>query len=484
MSKRQLCRMVSFILVTAAMLLGLNWLLRDRVTTLSSLYSEQDDTVDVFIVGSSHVNSGYMPGLLWDEYEISACDVFSWSQPMWVSYHYICEALKTQSPSVVVLDLNGMLYGNSAEQPEATDQTSYVNSFNMDLGINFLQLIGTVDDCGIDLRDPIDFLPLVKYHTRWKVLDEDAFTYDPHDQYDYLHGYGFQTVVYPQAQPQYPETDQRQAPYETAAKYLDKIVALSEKEGFSLVFVLAPYAYQENEPAIFNWLDDYSAERGIPFLNYCTEDGERVGLDWSTDFCDARHVNYLGAQKITRDLGRLLTENDYELRGREQLPNAERLDTDSRMLERVIDIWEKTQAGPDVFFSWAVQNGELAVAAGGNAANMDPSVLNALRNAGFDGINVLSELGISYAAVAQEGSVQQKFDAAGAECEVRGDNLASLSAGSVTQGAAVECGSYRQTESRLGILYYDPVLQRPVYSILPDEAGQLVFTDLGADLEY
>lgn len=480
MTKRQLCRMAAFVFLTAMMLLGLNWLLRDRETTLSALYSEEPDTMDVIIVGSSHVNSGYMPGLLWEEYGISACNAFSWSQPTWVSYHYIVESLKTQSPSVVVLDLNGMLYGNSAEQPEATDQTSYVNSFNIDMSLNFLQLIGTVDDCGIDLRDPIDFLPLVKYHTRWKNLDETAFTYNPHEDYDYLHGYGFQTVVSPNAQPQYAPTSERQRPYETAVEYLDKIVALSEKKGFSLVFVLAPYAYQENELAIFNWLDDYAGAHGIPFLNYCT-DSERIGLDWATEFCDSRHVNYLGAQKLTRDLGDFLTENGYEFRAVSELPNAAQLDVDSLKLQRVIDIWENTQAGPETFFRWAARNGVLAVAAGGNASGVSDEVKAALAAAGFDEAVGLTSPGTSNAAVAAQGEVRQTSDSSGAECTESLSGVTAVSRAEITAGGTVSFGAYSASGDKLVMLYYDPILERPVYQIAPGEDGALVFTDLGAD---
>lgn len=484
MNKKQLCRMTGFLLLVCMMISGLNWLLRDRATTLSALYSEQEDTVDVAIVGSSHVNSGYMPALLWGEYNISACNVFSWSQPLWVSYHYIQEALRTQSPAVVVLDLNGLLYGNSFEQPEATDQTSYVNSFNMDMSLNFLQAIGTVDDCGIDLRDPIDFLPLVKYHTRWKVLDEAAFTYDPHQDYDYMHGYGFQVLTHPLEKPSYPATDAREEPYETAVEYLEKIVQLSGEKGFSLVFVLAPYDYQENEPAIFNWIDDYSAAHDIPFLNYCTDDGERIGLDWSADFCDARHVNYRGAIKLTRDLGQFLLEQGYPLRSRSQLPNAQRLDLDSQMQQRVIDIWEHEQAGLADFLTWAVENGQVAVAAGGNAHTLSPSVFAALQAAGFTDVTHLQTPGASYAALSQNGEVQQAADDSGAAVTAGDGLLTAASQGSVTFSASLQCGTYQQTTDTIGILYYDPLLGRPVYWIAPDATGQMVFTDLGADLEF
>ena len=104
MTKKQGISLCVFLSLCAAMLLGLSWLLRDRETSLSSLYSEPENSVDVLIVGSSHVNSGYIPAVLWQEYGISAHNVYSWSQPMWISLlfckylvAYFVESVKLRS---------------------------------------------------------------------------------------------------------------------------------------------------------------------------------------------------------------------------------------------------------------------------------------------------------------------------------------------------------------------------------------------------
>lgn len=482
MTKKQWIRLCTFLLLTALMLGGLNWLLRDRETSLSSLYSEPRNSVDVFIVGSSHVNSGYIPAVLWQEYGISAHNVYSWSQPMWISYHYIREGLKTQSPKVVVLDLNGMLYGQSVEQPEETDRVNYANSFSIDPGINFWEMAQTVASCGIDLRDPIDFLPLIRYHSRWKHLDKNAFTYDPHRDPSPLKGYGFQIVQYPAVQPQVPATEERLEPYVATITYLDKIVALSEEKDFELVFVLAPFVYRGNEAAIFNWLEDYADAHGIPFWNYCTEDGVRIGLDWSTDFCDSSHVNYLGALKLTRDLGEHLSESMYPLRDADALPNAAELDRDAAQVYHVIELWECVQKKPDDFLRMVRESGgTLAVAAGGDASTVPAGVIRQLQQLGFEDISCVSTLGTSYAALFEEGRITEKSDPTGAHVECTGvsGELAISSQGAVTQGARVR---FQQKEPELStsllLYYYDPILERPVYRIEIGADGNFVYHEL------
>ena len=157
------------------MLYGTANLLRDRETTLADLYSEEKGSIDMVIVGSSHVNNGIIPNIFWEENGISATNAYSWAQPTWTAYYYIREALRVQDPDIVILDLYGMTYGNSYIMPEEIDRINYENSFNIDMNLNFLGLIRTSEKVGLDLRYYEDFLNLPRYHTRWKDLDsEDA----------------------------------------------------------------------------------------------------------------------------------------------------------------------------------------------------------------------------------------------------------------------------------------------------------------------
>ena len=54
-----------FAVITLAMLYGTANLLRDRETTLADLYSAQEGSIDMVIVGSSHVNNGVIPNIFW-----------------------------------------------------------------------------------------------------------------------------------------------------------------------------------------------------------------------------------------------------------------------------------------------------------------------------------------------------------------------------------------------------------------------------------
>ena len=316
------------------MLFALSNLLRDKETTLSAMYSEPNNTIDVAIVGSSHVNNGYIPNILWENNNLSACNVYSWSQPMWTSYHYIKETLKTQSPEIIVLEMYGMMYGHSYIQPQEIDKTNYANSFNIDLGLNYLQLIKTAEQVGIELRPYENFLNLPRYHTRWKTLNSKMLTYNPHKDRDFLKGYGLTFASDSNLQNPNIKTDVVYQPYEFSVEYLEKIVQLCEKENIQLIFTMTPYVYSEREVEIYNWIDIYSKEHNIPFLNYNGDDGQRIGVDFSTDLSNMGHSNYFGAVKITEDLSRLLKE--YSNKQKMDNKAYEMLNQDYEKYQRVI----------------------------------------------------------------------------------------------------------------------------------------------------
>ena len=335
MIKKNIIRGISFILLVSIALGCTSWLMKDKNTTLSCMYSEPDNTIDVVMIGSSHVNNGYIPNLLWEECSASAVNVFSWSQPMWISYHYLKETLKTQSPKIAVLDMFGMTYGHSYIMPQEIDKTNYNNSFNIDFGLNFLQMINTVEFCGLDLRNAEDFLPLVRYHTKWKNMDWKQALYNPHNDPDKLKGYGIATNVYMAEKP-YFTSDIITEPYEYSILYLDKIVELCNENNIELVFTVIPYVFNEAEYGIYKWIENYANEKNITFLNYNGEDGERIGIDFNTDLSDKGHVNINGALKVTKDLCDYI-ELNYTF-NKENNSNAVQLNKDYTYVQRVIEV--------------------------------------------------------------------------------------------------------------------------------------------------
>ena len=73
-----------------------------------AFYAQPKNSIDVLALGTSHVHCGINTGVLWEDYGIAAYDFSAAEQPVWVTYYYLKEAYKYQSPKVVVLDLFGL----------------------------------------------------------------------------------------------------------------------------------------------------------------------------------------------------------------------------------------------------------------------------------------------------------------------------------------------------------------------------------------
>lgn len=467
MSKRQALRFFSFVILALLMVFGIGQFFRDKETTLSSLYSEPKHTVDTIIVGSSHVNSGVIPAVFWQEQGINAHNVFSWSQPIWISYYYIKEALRFQSPEVVVLDLYGMMYGNSSEQPVEIDKVNYRNSFSIDTSPVFWEMIRTVGTCGIDLKNPIDFLNPIRYHTGWKNISKSKFTKDPHKEYSYLKGFGVQSKVKPVARPDISAVVSPRAPYETAVAYLDKIVALAEKEQFSLVFTMLPYEFAPQERELFAWLAQYAAEREIPFLNYCEQDAERAGFDFSSNFSDATHANYHGATVLSSDLARFVAER-YGPYQKEGHKNADMLDKDATKVYRVLEVNDAITTDAKAYFEYLSQDPNVTVYANiAEGVAMDPE-LEAL-------LPLLQIEPDEHGIFKVENRKRTTFDKQHTEHQLKFANNGS----NVT--LAFREKAYFAPENKQLFCVYDQILERPTFYFFYDSVkGELVIKDFPA----
>lgn len=94
-----------------------------------------------------------------------------------------------------------------------------------------------------------------------------------------------------------------------AMKYLDKMRKLCEREGIRLLLVkapsLAPQWYDgQNQQVI-----DYAKKHGLEYVNFY-ELLEETGIDYETDTYDGGlHMNYSGAKKLSRYLGKYLRKH-------------------------------------------------------------------------------------------------------------------------------------------------------------------------------
>lgn len=76
----------------------------DGIYGCTKFYELEDNTVDVLFLGSSHAFEDFNTGVLWSDYGMAAYILAGSDQPLWNTYYYLKEALKTQKPELIVLE--------------------------------------------------------------------------------------------------------------------------------------------------------------------------------------------------------------------------------------------------------------------------------------------------------------------------------------------------------------------------------------------
>lgn len=170
--KRKLAKIIGFMALVFLIGAGLIGVMRfryaDGIQTMEQFYKEKPDTIDVILVGSSHVFINVSPKTLWEEYGIAAYDLGGSWQPLWNSYYYMEEALKSQKPKLFVLDILTASFGS-----EYGDHSRIIkNTFGLSFSENRCEAIKV----GAPSSQWITYgLSYPNYHQRYADLSKSDF---------------------------------------------------------------------------------------------------------------------------------------------------------------------------------------------------------------------------------------------------------------------------------------------------------------------
>ena len=277
----------------------------DGITSMKIFYEQPQNSIDVLFTGSSHACYNIAAEELYDRHGISFYQLWGSSQPFWSTYHFIAEALKTQDPKVVVMDVYGAVLSDeySDEARQAT------NTLGLNISRNQIQniLVSSPKERWLEL-----FLGLPIYHDRFSELLEGDFSFYPWSKrYVNVKGgeavYGSNIVV----DLDYEKNDACIPLSEKQETYLRKIISLCRENGTNLVLVVTPTAQREAEQGYYNSVKAIAEETGTVFINMNELDQE-IGLESSDFSYDDSHLNLSGARKTAMYLGEYLSAH-YDL---------------------------------------------------------------------------------------------------------------------------------------------------------------------------
>lgn len=278
----------------------------DGVLSMQDFYQYPQDSIDVLMLGSSHLGSNIDPTQLYEEYGIASYNLWGSAQPTWNTYYYLKEALKHQKPKVVVLETYVVAQDNDTTGYGTLIKSTSGMHLNENKFDSIYDSINNFDEIGMDV-----FLGWPTYHTRYTELGKQDFS-----RYFWNYTLGDKKVsswshIACKANDVSGVTDT--APLAAKhEKYFRKIIELCKSEEIDLFLFTAPYIVSDKEEMRFNTIAAIAKEENLPYENYNLT-YENFNLDYTNDFADELgHMNDSGIDKITSYLGAYLKEN-YEL---------------------------------------------------------------------------------------------------------------------------------------------------------------------------
>ena len=280
-----------------------------REGALVAEYYREDGNHDVVFIGDCEVYESFTPPTLWEEYGITSYVRGSAQQLAWQSYYLLEETLRYETPKAVVFNVLSLKYGEP--QNEAYNRMTLDGMRWSTSKLQAIRASMTEEESGISY-----LFPLLRFHSRWKELSAEDFTYLLERAQVSHNGYLMQTEIRPKT------SDREGTPLidytlpQSSMEYLERMRALCKEKGVQLILIKSPtnnwkyYWYEEWDAQICS----YAEEKGVPYYNFIGV--EEIGIDWSTDTYDGGvHLNVYGAEKLTSYFGEILCR-DFGLQDR------------------------------------------------------------------------------------------------------------------------------------------------------------------------
>lgn len=268
------------------------------ITQMRNYYLQKKDTVDVLFIGTSLAGQIGMDSL-WYDYGIAGYCLWGGDAPFWNTYYYLKEALKTQNPKVIVLEVYSALSFYDYQR----DEQQFWNTSGMKFNTNFIKsiMVSAPSERYLELLFPIrtfhsrfkelyknDFIQF-KWNKEVKIDKGSLFFYKndfPMDLTDISNIYEIQNI--------YPKQEQ----------YLRLIIELCKKKNIELLLLSAPLPNRRQQTPYINKVAEIADEYKILFLN-SNRISDKIGFK-ENDLADGVHINIVGMWKFTSYIGNIL----------------------------------------------------------------------------------------------------------------------------------------------------------------------------------
>ncbi len=280
-------------------------------STYNQFYKMEKNTIDVLFFGSSVCVNAFSPQEIYNTYGIRSYNLGSEQQSLFLSYFWLKEALRFQSPQIVVLDTKFLM---DIHPEDAINTSEGMTRKCLDpMRWSSVKAEAVNELCSVDVSQSelSYYLTNIRFHSRWSSLTEYDIDMSV-VQYAELKGYSAIVSYGPQLYGTFDLSDPEE--YEDfepvidslMMEYLNYMVDLCKQNGIQLVLVSLPGNEMNN--GIHNNLTRYAKDHQIDYYNLCeTTNYEAIGAVLPRESAIG-HENLWGSIKTSRYIGKILSE--------------------------------------------------------------------------------------------------------------------------------------------------------------------------------
>ena len=279
-----------------------------------------DNSMDVVVIGSSHAQYSFMPGLFYLESNLYSYVMASQCQPLPVSYQILKEVLKTQSPRLIILEIFTAMPLREMCQADSC----YVAAQSLLTGDEKMEVLSYLpEDKAEEYIEKTEetYNDFLTNHNMWKDLEDFSFLLpegkdrEREREVDWSLGYVYQDGVY-----EYPNSywNLRTHSYMPEVELdhddleaLNNIYKLCQENNIEILLYKTPMdsideLNQAYRYAVWNWAN----ERNIKYIDFV--EMTRELNYYMMIHSDSFHANIDGAGIITNYISNFIKENNYE----------------------------------------------------------------------------------------------------------------------------------------------------------------------------
>lgn len=288
--KKIIAKSILFLLILFLILLILSRIFIPKNNTLEAgifsrkfrqagILAEPKNTIDVIITGDSESYTSYVPLEAWKEHGYTSYVCGASGQKLPEIMSFMQQALEKQQPKIILLETNTIHRKASLKTPVA------------------------------EIAKRI--LPIIEYHDRWKSLN--ANDYFGKIEYTSLHefkGFYYKTKIKSAKNKEYmKETNSIKEVNDLNKLYIKTMKEYCDSRGIKLILYSCPSSFNWNMKK-HNGIEKLAQELDLEYIDLNLKQDE-IKIDWTKDTRDkGDHLNYTGALKVTKYLGKYLSEKN------------------------------------------------------------------------------------------------------------------------------------------------------------------------------